>query len=85
LQGESIFFIRSTDVEKADERSGILTLLSGLQLCYRNGGSRLPEEAVLQDVHSDSPGLSTDLGGILGHACVLFWQISDSCPRAFGH
>lgn len=27
LQGESIFFIRSTDVEKADKLSGILTLL----------------------------------------------------------
>lgn len=39
LQGESIFFIRSTDVEKADEHSGVLTLLLVCNCVTRTEGA----------------------------------------------
>lgn len=38
LRGESIFFIRSTDVEKADKLSGVLTLLLACVCITRTEG-----------------------------------------------
>lgn len=82
LWGESIFFIRSADVEKADSLSGTLTLLLACVCVMRMEGP-VWQGAVLQGMRShclffSGLGLSADMGGIF-RACLYPFLGGKAC------
>lgn len=83
MWGESIFFIRSTDVEKADKLSGILTPLLAC-VCIARMERPVCQGRLCFRLFLNSLGLNTGMDGIFGCACTLFGE-KDLSPSVFGH